>query len=181
MPFKSKLADVFIPDNVSLPDFMVQRLIEHPNPKLLVDPYTKREYSSQQVIETINKVAAGFHKLGLKKGDVVAVALPNMIEYPILLFGLQYLGVIPTVFNPMQTLEELAHQLKDSGATFFVTIPLLLNKVNEVLQKVKGQVKAVITIGEAPDTIHFSDIIDNNGQVSPFNIHISIEKEPFSF
>jgi hypothetical protein len=56
MPFKSKLPDVIIPENVTLPDFMVERLNKHLNHKLLIDPYTKREYTGQQIIDTIKKV-----------------------------------------------------------------------------------------------------------------------------
>eukprot|EP00026_Physarum_polycephalum_P005760 Phypoly_transcript_05798.p1 GENE.Phypoly_transcript_05798~~Phypoly_transcript_05798.p1 ORF type:complete len:525 (+),score=53.95 Phypoly_transcript_05798:140-1714(+) len=164
MPFRSKIPDIRIPHDITLPDFVVEHYHQYPDRKLLIDPYTKRDFTCQDVKETINKVSAGFYKLGLQKGEVVALALPNMVEYPLLILGIQNLGAMATLFNPSQTVEELTHLFKDSEATYFVTIPLLLNKVQEVLKQVTGQVKKIIVVGEAPGTISFKDLTNNNGE-----------------
>eukprot|EP00026_Physarum_polycephalum_P007199 Phypoly_transcript_07256.p1 GENE.Phypoly_transcript_07256~~Phypoly_transcript_07256.p1 ORF type:complete len:551 (+),score=97.76 Phypoly_transcript_07256:233-1654(+) len=114
----------------------------------------------------MNKVAAGFFKRGLRFGEVVAIILPNVIEYPILLHGIQQLGAIPTTFNPSLTTEEMVHQLKDSGSTFIVTLPSLLDKVKSGLSNasINAQVKEVFVIGEATGTTTFSSLIANDGQ-----------------
>lgn len=58
--------------------------------------------------------------LGLKKGDRVAVMMPNILQYPVALFGILRAGLIVVSVNPLYTARELEHQLKDSGATAIV-------------------------------------------------------------
>eukprot|EP00026_Physarum_polycephalum_P002353 Phypoly_transcript_02359.p1 GENE.Phypoly_transcript_02359~~Phypoly_transcript_02359.p1 ORF type:complete len:523 (-),score=74.68 Phypoly_transcript_02359:105-1673(-) len=182
MPFKSKIPDITIPDDISVPEFIVEHFNQHPNRKLLIDPYTKREFTCQQVSDLIKKVSAGFYKLGLKTGELVALALPNMVEYPFIALGIQNLGAIPTVFNPAQTLEELTHQLQDSSAKYLVTVPQLLEKVKEIMKQVQGQVKEVIVVGKAPGTISFADLINNNGEFPrhKFDTRTTVALVPYS-
>ncbi len=53
---------------------------------------------------------------GLKKGDRVAIMLPNVLQYPVAMFGALRAGLTVVNTNPLYTPRELAHQLKDSGA-----------------------------------------------------------------
>ncbi|GIT35059.1 MAG: hypothetical protein Ct9H300mP4_13780 [Gammaproteobacteria bacterium] len=54
--------------------------------------------------------------LGLKKGDRIALMIPNLLQYPVVIFGALRAGLIVVNFNPLYTSRELKHQLKDSGA-----------------------------------------------------------------
>src|ERR1035437_7902494 len=54
--------------------------------------------------------------LGLSKGDRVALMMPNLLQYPVALFGVLRAGMAVVNVNPQYTAPELAHQLKDSGA-----------------------------------------------------------------
>ncbi len=58
--------------------------------------------------------------LGLKKGDRVALMMPNILQYPIALFGVLRAGMVAVNVNPLYTARELEHQLKDSGAVAIV-------------------------------------------------------------
>jgi long-chain acyl-CoA synthetase len=60
--------------------------------------------------------------LGLKKGDRVAIMLPNLLQYPVAMFGALRAGLTVVNVNPMYTARELRHQLKDSGATVIVVL-----------------------------------------------------------
>ncbi len=55
-------------------------------------------------------------KLGLKKGDRVAIMLPNILQYPVALFGILRAGLVVVNVNPLYTARELKHQLNDSEA-----------------------------------------------------------------
>ncbi|HSN38710.1 MAG TPA: AMP-binding protein, partial [Burkholderiales bacterium] len=55
--------------------------------------------------------------LGLHKGDRVAIMLPNLLQYPVALFGALRAGMIVVNINPLYTATELEQQLVDSGAT----------------------------------------------------------------
>src|SRR5689334_10078946 len=54
--------------------------------------------------------------LGLKKGDRIALQMPNLLQYPVALFGALRAGLIVVNTNPLYTAREMKHQFKDSGA-----------------------------------------------------------------
>ncbi len=60
--------------------------------------------------------------LGLKKGDRVALMMPNLLQYPVALFGILRAGMIVVNVNPLYTPRELEHQLNDSGASAIVIV-----------------------------------------------------------
>lgn len=80
--------------------------------------------------------------LGLKKGDRVALMMPNILQYPIALFGILRAGMVAVNVNPLYTARELEHQLKDADVK---TIVIFANSAH-VLQKVlkNSPVKNVI-------------------------------------
>jgi len=69
-------------------------------------------------IDELSKKFASFlqNNLGLKKGARVALMMPNILQYPVALFGILRAGMIAVNVNPLYTERELEHQLKDSGA-----------------------------------------------------------------
>jgi long-chain acyl-CoA synthetase len=81
--------------------------------------------------------------LGLGKGERVAVMMPNVLQYPVALFGILRAGLIVVNVNPLYTPRELEHQLKDSGATAIVIVENFARTLQEVLGKTP--VKTVIT------------------------------------
>ena len=80
---------------------------------------------------------------GLKKGDRLAIMLPNLLQYPVALFGAQRAGIVVVNTNPLYTARELEHQLKDSGATAIVVLENFAHTLQEVLPRTP--VKTVIT------------------------------------
>ena len=59
---------------------------------------------------------------GLKKGDRVALMMPNILQYPVCLFGILRAGCTVVNVNPLYTARELEHQLTDSGAQIIVVV-----------------------------------------------------------
>src|ERR1700693_166743 len=57
------------------------------------------------------------HRAGLKPGDRIAIMLPNLLQYPVAMFGALRAGLVVVNTNPLYTVPELASQLKDSGAS----------------------------------------------------------------
>ena len=72
--------------------------------------------------------------LGLSKGDRVAIMLPNLLQYPVALFGILKAGMVVVNVNPLYTPRELRHQLQDSGAKAI----LILSNFAHTLEKVVG-------------------------------------------
>jgi long-chain acyl-CoA synthetase len=81
--------------------------------------------------------------VGMKKGDRLAIMLPNLLQYPIALFGAQRAGVVVVNTNPLYTARELEHQLKDSGATAIVVLENFAHTLEEVLPRTP--VKTIVT------------------------------------
>ncbi|MFZ1873865.1 MAG: long-chain-fatty-acid--CoA ligase FadD [Chania sp.] len=82
------------------------------------------------------------NELGLKKGDRVALMMPNLLQYPIALFGILRAGMVVVNVNPLYTPRELEHQLNDSGANAIVIVSNFAHTLEKVV--FKTQVKHVI-------------------------------------
>jgi len=70
----------------------------------------------REVKEAAHKVAGFLNSKGVKKGDHVAIFLPNIPQFPEVYFGILKAGAVCVTCNPMYTADELNFQLKDSGA-----------------------------------------------------------------
>jgi len=80
--------------------------------------------------------------LGLQKGDRVALMMPNLLQYPIALFGILRAGMVVVNVNPLYTPRELEHQLNDSGASAIIIVSNFAHTLEKVVEKT--QVKHVI-------------------------------------
>ncbi len=82
---------------------------------------------------------------GLGRGDRVAIMMPNVLQYPIAVFGALRAGLTVVNTNPLYTPRELEHQLNDSGATVIVIVENFAHVLAEVIARTK--VKRVIITG----------------------------------
>lgn len=82
-------------------------------------------------------------RLGLGKGDRLAIMLPNLLQYPVALFGALRTGVTVVNVNPLYTPRELRHQLSDSGTTTILVLENFAHVVEECLAQTP--VRTVIT------------------------------------
>ncbi len=88
------------------------------------------------------------NQTNLKKGDRIAVQLPNLLQYPIVVFGAMRAGLIVVNTNPLYTERELEHQFNDSGAKALVVLAQMAGKAEKVVPKT--QIEHVI-VTEAGD------------------------------
>ena len=75
--------------------------------------------------------------LGLKKGDRVALMMPNLLQYPIALFGALRAGMVVVNVNPLYTPRELEHQLNDSAATAIVIVSNFAHTLEKIVYNTK--------------------------------------------
>ncbi len=88
--------------------------------------------------EDVDRLSARFasyllNDLKLKKGDRVALMMPNVLQYPIAIFGVLRAGLTVVNTNPMYTGRELKHQLKDSGASAIVVMEMFAHTLAEII------------------------------------------------
>jgi len=85
---------------------------------------------------------------GLAKGARVALMMPNILQYPICLFGILNAGCTVVNVNPLYTARELEHQLSDSGAEVIVVVENFAHTLQEVIARTKVKQVVVTSIGE---------------------------------
>ena len=86
--------------------------------------------------------------LGLQKGDRVALMMPNILQYPVALFGLLRAGMTAVNVNPLYTARELEHQLKDSGAKAIIILANFANTLEQVLHETEVEHIIVTELGD---------------------------------
>jgi long-chain acyl-CoA synthetase len=87
-------------------------------------------------------------KSGLAPGDRVALMMPNILQYPIALFGVLRAGMVVVNTNPLYTARELEHQLKDSGAKVIVIVENFAHVLQEVLPRTELKHVLITRIGD---------------------------------
>jgi long-chain acyl-CoA synthetase len=83
----------------------------------------------------------------MRPGDRIAIILPNLLQYPIALFGALRAGLVAVNCNPLFTAKEFEYQLKDSGATAVVVLENLAHTVQEVVGKTAVRTVIVTRVG----------------------------------
>lgn len=86
--------------------------------------------------------------LGLKKGDRLAIMLPNLLQYPVALFGALRADVIVVNVNPLYTVPELAFQLKDSGAETIIVLENFASTVEKALPQTPLKNIIIAAVGD---------------------------------
>src|SRR5689334_11337271 len=86
--------------------------------------------------------------IGCQRGTRVALMMPNILQYPVCLFGTLRAGCTVVNVNPLYTARELEHQLVDSGAEVIVVVENFAHTLQEVMSKTSVRHPIVTTIGE---------------------------------
>lgn len=102
-------------------------------PNKIAIHFMGKELTYQQVYDYARKFASYLqHKIGIKKGDRVAIMLPNCPQSVISYYGILMAGGIVVQTNPLYMERELEYQMKDSGAKAIVTLDILYPRVTKV-------------------------------------------------
>ncbi len=86
--------------------------------------------------------------LQLKKGDRLAIMLPNILQYPVVLFGALRAGLVVVNVNPLYTAPELSHQMRDSGAETIVVLENFVHTVEKCIQETQLKNVIVTRLGD---------------------------------
>lgn len=167
MIFRSPYENISIPE-VALTEFVLEGAERWPQKTAMIDGPTGRSMTYGEMTFSIHRAAAGLAAKGLTKGDVCAIYSPNCLEYAIAFHAVAVLGGINTTINPIYTTEEVAHQLKDAGAKYLLTVPALMEKAREAAAA--AAVRETIVFGEAPGATPFARLLESDGPVPAVEI-----------
>jgi long-chain acyl-CoA synthetase len=107
-----------------------------------------KDFSYRLIDEMSRAFAAYVQTLGFAQGDRVAIMMPNVPQYPVVVAGLLRAGLVVVNVNPLYTPRELEHQLKDSGAKAIVIIENFATTLQEVLPAVPTKKVILASLGD---------------------------------
>ncbi|MCM3745800.1 long-chain fatty acid--CoA ligase [Paenibacillus pasadenensis] len=119
------------PDH-NLAEFLVRTAERNPNHTALEFMGASMSYGT--LLDAVYRYANAMISLGLRKGDRVAVMLPNCPQAVIAYYGSMLAGGVVVMTNPLYMPRELEHQLNDAGARFIVTLDLLVGRVRQATE-----------------------------------------------
>ncbi|MET3196341.1 long-chain-fatty-acid--CoA ligase [Bacillus sp. OAE603] len=118
-----------------LPIYLKKTATEYPDKKAL--NFLGREMTFKEIYVQSLRFANYLRNLGIKKGDRVAIMLPNSPQAVIAYYGILFADAIIVQTNPLYTERELEYQMNDSGATAIICLDLLINRVHSVKNNTK--------------------------------------------
>ncbi len=176
-------------EKISLGEFFERQRKKYSNEKMMwfIESWMTYEETGQ----AIDSLATSLHKLGVKKGDVVAFLMPNCFQYVISFYATVKLGAIATGINPTYKPLEVLHQLKMTNSKVLITLDALygelarpiMNKANvemviytniadlasglSGIKKTLGKMIGKIPKGKVdfPSAINFMDLLNTEGDL----------------
>jgi long-chain acyl-CoA synthetase len=113
------------------------------DPKL---PPSRMTYG--QLRDASLRFATALHQMGVRKGDRVAIMLPNCPQFPVVFFGLLRLGAIAVNTNPLYVAREMKEQFSDAGAETVVLLSTFFPRLQEIRAETKIKRVIVVDIAE---------------------------------
>lgn len=107
-----------------------------------------RSMTFRELGQAATKVAAWLQASGFVKGDRIAVMMPNLLQNPVVVFGLLKAGMVVVNVNPLYTPRELRHQLRDSGAVGIFVLENFAHTVEAVVNDTSLRSIVVLSMGD---------------------------------
>jgi long-chain acyl-CoA synthetase len=179
-----KFYDSPIPEHIDYPPIPLHELLKRSADKFpdsiamiygapLGSRYMAKKITYKELNALVDRFAAGLQKLGVKKGDRVAIFLPNSPQYIIAFYGAARAGAVLEPCNPLYVARELEHQVKDSGAETLIALTAFYEKsvkpirantplkrviVTSVKEYFPGLLKTLFTLAKEKKEGHFLSI-----------------------
>jgi acyl-CoA synthetase (AMP-forming)/AMP-acid ligase II len=163
----SRFPDVEIPE-LPVPQFVLAGVAERADRPALIDGLTGETMTHGQLAAHVDRLAAALQARGLGKGDVVAVFSPNTIWYPVVFHGIAAAGCVVTPVNALYTPEEIAFQLRDSGARMLITVSPFLDRALAAVQK--SPVDEVVVLDGAEGHPSLRDLLSTDAPAAQVDI-----------
>lgn len=128
--------DPGVPHSLTYPAIPLHRLLDeavanHPN--AIATIFFNATLTYREISDLADRFAAGLQSMGVRKGDRVAIMLPNCPQFVIAFYGALRAGAIVVPTNPLYTPREVTHQLADSGAESVVVLSRMYPTVRQAL------------------------------------------------
>ena len=139
-------AEIDLGQYSSIIEILEQSCTRHKDRTAFVNFGTRLTYAELEL--STRNFAAWLQKKGLEKGDRIALVMPNILQYPVALFGALRAGLVVVNTNPMYTAREMKHQLKDSGVRAIVIVESFAHVLTEIRNEVPAEFIITTQIGD---------------------------------
>ena len=185
--WKDYLADgitieVDVPEDMSLID--VYKYNDENFPDHVMLDFFGKEFTTKQLDLLTRRFAAALKDLGVKKGEVLALWLPNCPQFSITYFAAVYLGATLTAISPLFTGRELAYQINDSGAKYLIMIDRFAREYEKVADKVSlskviilNVMDEEIVVPETDKIIHYDKLLEKYQEPLEFDAKINPKED----
>jgi len=133
-------------ENTLIPEYLELSAKEFPENTALIFQGYKVSYS--KLNDMVGRFAAVLTGFGIKKGDSVAILLPNVIPCVVAYYAILRIGAIAVMNNPLYSDRELEHQFNDSKSTLLITLDLLADRMVKLREKTGVRTIIYTSIGD---------------------------------
>jgi long-chain acyl-CoA synthetase len=155
-------------EDVCMPEFLDRWARKRPDEDALV--FQGYRMSFKKVKENVDRLATALSGFGVRKGDSVAILLPNTIPCVIGYYAIHRIGGIVVMNNPLYSDRELEHQFNDSGAKVLITLDLLCKRMINLRPKTGIEQIIYTSIGDYlpfPKNYLFKLVAEKRGLAAP--------------
>ncbi|EFC36057.1 long-chain-fatty-acid--CoA ligase [Naegleria gruberi] len=175
------LPTIELNSKLSLAEFIIEKCREHGDNIAMIDG-TSPDPNLPNCTLTYNQMADNMLTIGnnlidqfnIKKGNVIAMILPNIPLFPCIFHGIGYTGGIITTLNPLYSVEEINNQLKDSNACMMFTLQTFLEKT--ILACKGTNVKNIFVLNYQPSD-QFNNLLNENDLIKLIDAKILLAKQ----
>jgi acyl-CoA synthetase (AMP-forming)/AMP-acid ligase II len=157
MIYTSTAADVVVPDT-TLHELALTALDKRGTATAFIDAATGSSTTGAEAVTSIRRIASELHRRGIGRGDVVCVAAPNMVTWPLVFFGALAAGATVATANPMLPAATMADQLKLTRTAMVLTVRPFVDWAHEAAV---GTEARVVTFDELIDAATTNPIVDD--------------------
>ena len=158
MPFRSPYPDVEIPA-VSLTDLIFAGTTGRAQRPALVDGGSGHTITYGALPVLVHRLAGALAARGVGKGTVVAVFAPNTPYYAVVFHAILRVGAVVTTVNSLYTPDEVANQLRDSGATLLFTVSPFLDRAAPAVARDGVSITETVVVDGAPGYPSLADLL----------------------
>ncbi|RME74186.1 MAG: long-chain fatty acid--CoA ligase [Chloroflexi bacterium] len=137
-----KFYDPDVPAELTIPPWTVPDLLRNSArryPKQTATVFMGARMSYARLLGQVDRLAAGLYSLGIRKGDRVAIMMPNCPQTIIAYYAVLSLGAVTVMTNPLYVARELEHQWGDAGVKMVLSLDLFWPQIQEVRTKLPVQ------------------------------------------
>ena len=158
--------------NYKIPNISIYRQVKNTSikyPNNTAVQYLGKKINYKSFINKVDIAAKGFYKLGVKKGDIVTILLPNVPESLISLYALNKIGAIANMTHPLSAEEEIKETLISTHSNFLIIYDARYDKIEPFINEI--EMNKVIFVSPGDSLGFFKRTFYNISQLKKFKHH----------